>query len=136
MSPGLMRGDTGGLTNETYLSKPVVSSEQYLSGLKPTNWLFQVSYNFSQELLFQKIAFFKKANFSQLTSFAQSCPPIRKSFFLANTMSCFFTVAHTTLSSPKILYLKSFASKLLSQGSIKQKHLSENVGKFGFRLQY
>ena len=32
MSPGLMRRDFGGLANETYLSKPIVSSRQYLRG--------------------------------------------------------------------------------------------------------
>ena len=37
MSPGLMRGDTGGLANEAYFSNPIVSSTQQLSGLKTTN---------------------------------------------------------------------------------------------------
>lgn len=38
-----------------------------------------------------------------------------------------FTVAYTTLSSPKISYLKSFASKWLSQDSIEQDNLLKNI---------
>ena len=37
MTPDLMRGDTGGLANEGYWSKSVVSSKQQLSELKTTN---------------------------------------------------------------------------------------------------
>ena len=42
VSPGLLyhliRRDTGQLTNEAFTSNPIVSSKQYLSGLKITNW--------------------------------------------------------------------------------------------------
>ena len=41
MSPGLMRGDTGGLANEFYLLKPIVSSKRQLSGLKNANCIVQ-----------------------------------------------------------------------------------------------
>ena len=51
-------------------------------------------------------------------------------------MTCFFTVAHATLSSPKISYLKHFASKLLVQYSIEPGHPPKNWGilqKHGFQ---
>ena len=37
MSPGLIRRDTGRLANEASTSNPIVSSKQYLSGLKIKN---------------------------------------------------------------------------------------------------
>ena len=46
VSPGLLyhpiRRDTGRLTNEAFTSNPIVSSKQYLSGLKITNWFDHV----------------------------------------------------------------------------------------------
>ena len=37
MSPGLMRDKTGGLTNEAYVSKHIVSLKQQVSGSKTIN---------------------------------------------------------------------------------------------------
>ena len=34
MSTSLMRGNAGGLANETFCQNPIVSSKQWLSGLK------------------------------------------------------------------------------------------------------
>ena len=38
--PSLVRGDSRGLTNETYLLKSIVSSKQYLRGLKTATWVW------------------------------------------------------------------------------------------------
>ena len=37
MLPGLIRGDIGGPASEAFLSYPIVSAKQQLSGLKTTN---------------------------------------------------------------------------------------------------
>ena len=43
ISPGLLyhliRRDSGRLANEAFSSNPIVSSKQWLNGLKITNWL-------------------------------------------------------------------------------------------------
>ena len=38
MSLGWMRNETGGVGNEAYFSKSIVSLEEYLSGLKTTDY--------------------------------------------------------------------------------------------------
>ena len=37
MSPALMKGDNGGFANKAYLSNPILSLRQQLSGLKNLN---------------------------------------------------------------------------------------------------
>ena len=51
-------------------------------------------------------------------------------------MTNIFTVAHTTLPSPKLPYLKKFATKFLSQGRNEPDHSSKNNKKFRFRGMY
>ena len=48
-----MRGDSGSLENEAYLSKPIFSSKQYLSGLKTENW-----YELTSSIVFKSSSWF------------------------------------------------------------------------------
>ena len=48
-----MRGDSGSFENEAYLSKPIFSSKQYLSGLKTKNW-----YELTSSMVFKSSSWF------------------------------------------------------------------------------
>ena len=93
--------------------------------------------NIMQQLLFSRAALSKRLIFQKSYFFATyffrgiylllhflstgSFPVYRRAEHFSEypAFTCyFFTVAHTTLPSPKIAYLKSFASKLISQGNM------------------
>ena len=87
------------------------------------HFLKLLTYTLSQELLFQRMQFFRTANFQQVTSrsfntlrYPEGCTEwwTTQKIFPLNSMT------------------KTFASKLLPQGSIKQDKLSTNAKNFRF----
>ena len=103
------------LWNCCFLSKLLFQSLYFLKVL---------TYTLSQELLFQKMQFFRTANFQQLNlwSFLILTYPVERFTEWCTTQKIF----------PLNTMIKTFVSKLLSQGSIEQDKLLTNAKKFRF----
>ena len=97
------------------------SENQYYAATTFQESCFIKVTNFAKELLFRNILF-QRYLFVPTLPFQRyfSCLLCRVEHFSEHpALNCFFfTVAHTTLPSLTIVYLKSFASKLISQGNM------------------